>query len=148
VTLPGSFEVFGRVIDILARTAPFADGPLAPTAKTVRQQIKHGRYVAAVTEAGDIIAYMGWVPTLRASAELWIDDRGPLQVRNRGYDALALNIVVSPRRDITTAMIRHARESNGTIRVYFKRVYSAGLRQARKGSVTNIGGSPSEADDV
>lgn len=58
---------------------PFSDGPLAATAKTVRQQIRHGRYVAAITGQGDIIGYIGWVPTLRVSAELWIDDRGPLQ---------------------------------------------------------------------
>lgn len=137
ITLRPSYDALGRVLELLSRTAPFSDGTLAQTIKTVGQQIRHRRHVAAIDSRGGLVGYVGWVPTLRVSAEHWVEDRGPLQVRSKGYDALALNIVVSQRRDVTAALLRRARQSHGQVKVYFKRVYSSGQRAPRKGSVTN-----------
>lgn len=130
--LGGSYESFGMVLDLLSRHPPFADSPLEQLAKTVRKQLRQGRNVAALSPTNDLVAYAGWVPALQASAELWVEGKGPLQILEKGSDALAMTIVVSTQPTVTTAMLRKARELNPDMRWYFKRAYGDQLRVSRK----------------
>lgn len=130
--LSGSYESLGMVLDLLARHPPFSDSPLNQLAQTVRKQLKSGRQVAALSPSNDLLAYAGWVPTLRASAELWVEDRGPLAVLSKGHDAMAMTIVVSAQPAVTAALLRRARDLNPDMRWYFKRSYGGQLRAPRK----------------
>ena len=130
--LGGSYDAFGMVLDLLSRHPPFADSPLEHLAKTVRKQLRLGRNVAALSPQDDLVAYAGWVPALRASAELWVEGRGPLEILEQGSDALAMTIVVSTQPTVTTAMLRRARELNPDMHWYFKRAYGDQLRGSRK----------------
>jgi hypothetical protein len=130
--LTGSFEAFGMVLDLLSRHTPFADWPLSRLGKSIRRQLRQGRQVAALSPSNELIAYAGWTPTLRASAELWIEDRGPLKVLENGYDAMAMTIVVSPQPGVAKALMRKARELNPDMRWFFKRSYAHQLRGSRK----------------
>jgi hypothetical protein len=133
--LNGSYEAFGMVLDLLSRHPPFADSPLDQMSKTIRKQLRLGRQVAALSPSNDLIAYAGWVPSLRASAELWVEDRGPLKVLDEGYDAMAMTIVVSTQPTVTKALMRRARDLNPDMQWYFKRAYGRKLRAARKQSL-------------
>ena len=86
--LGGSYDAFGMVLDLLSRHPPFADSPLDQLAKTLRKQLRQGRNVAALSLKDDLVAYAGWVPALRASAELWVEGKGPLEIVEKGSDAL------------------------------------------------------------
>lgn len=134
-SLTGSYEAFGMVLDLLSRHAPFADSPLSQLAATVRKQLRTGRQVAAISPGNDLLAYAGWVPTTRASAELWVAEIGPLSIVNDGQDAMAMTIVVSTRASITAALMRRARDLNPNMKWYFKRSYDGQLRPARKQSL-------------
>jgi hypothetical protein len=131
-TLPGSFETLGLVLDLLSRHAPFADASLATMVPTIRRQLKRGRQVAALAPNGDLIAYAGWVPTLQASAELWVEDRGPLKILEKDADAVALTIVVSSAPAVTRELLRRVRNICGDKKWYFKRSYDGQLRNNRK----------------
>jgi hypothetical protein len=130
--LSGSYDAFGMVLDLLSRYPPFADSPLEQLARTIRKQLRLGRQVAALSPADELIAYAGWVPALRASAELWVEDRGPLRILEEGYDAMAMTIVVSTQPTVTKALMRRARDLNPQMRWYFKRAYDGKLRSPRK----------------
>jgi hypothetical protein len=133
--LTGSYDAFGMVLDLLSRHAPFADSPLSQLSGTVRKQLRLGRQVAALSPSDELLAYAGWVPTLRASAELWVESRGPLKILEDGFDALAMTIVVSTQPLVTKALLRRAREMNPDARWYFKRAYGDQLRVSRKQSL-------------
>jgi len=130
--LSGSFEALGMVLDLLSRHPPFSDWPLSRVNKAIRRQLRQGRQVGALSPSNELIGYAGWTPTLQASAELWIEDRGPLTVLERGYDAMAMTIVVSPKPGVAKALMRRARDLNPDMRWYFKRSYAHQLRGARK----------------
>jgi hypothetical protein len=130
--LSGSFEAFGMVLDLLSRHPPFSDWPLSRLSRSVRLQLRQQRQLGALSRTNDLIAYAGWTPTLRASAELWIEDRGPLKVLERGHDAMAMTIVVSTQSSVTKALMRRARELNPEMRWFFKRSYGRQLRESRK----------------
>lgn len=133
--LNNSYEAFGMVLDLLSNHPPFADSPLDQMAKTIRKQLRLGRQVAALSPGNDLIAYAGWVPSLRASAELWVEGRGPLKTLDTGYDAMAMTIVVSTQSAVTKALMRRARDLNPEMHWYFKRAYGGQLRAARKQSL-------------
>lgn len=130
--LSGSFESFGMVLDLLSRHPPFSDWPLSRLSRSVRLQLRQQRQLGALSRTNDLIAYAGWTPTLQASAELWIEDRGPLKVLERGHDAMAMTIVVSTQSAVTKALMRRARELNPEMRWFFKRSYGRQLRDSRK----------------
>jgi hypothetical protein len=130
--LNSSYDAFGMVLDLLSRHAPFADSPLDHMAKAVRKQLRLGRQLAALSPGDELVAYAGWVPSLRASAELWVEDRGPLKVIDKGYDAMAMTIVVSTQSTVTKALMRRARDMNPDMQWYFKRAYGGQLRAPRK----------------
>ena len=98
----------------------------------MRLQLRQQRQLGALSRTNDLIAYAGWTPTLQASAELWIEDRGPLKVLERGHDAMAMTIVVSTQSSVTKALMRRARELNPEMRWFFKRSYGRQLRDSRK----------------
>ena len=79
-----------------------------------------------------MLAYAGWVTTLRASAELWVAGQGPLKVVEGESDALAMTVVVSESQSVTKALMRRAREMNPNKNWYFKRSYSGQFRAPRK----------------
>lgn len=133
--LPGSFEAFGMVLDLLARHPPFSDWPLSRLGPPIRTQLRQQRQLAALTTTNELIAYAGWTPTLRASAELWIENRGPLRVLESGHDAMAMTIVVSTEASVTKALMRHARDLNPGARWFFKRSYGQQLREPRKAAL-------------
>lgn len=133
--LSGSFDAFGMVIDLLSRHAPFSDWPISRLARPVRRQLQSGRHVAALSPNSRLIAYAGWTPTLRATAELWVEERGPLQVLEKGHDAMAMTIVVSEQPIVTKALLRRARDLNPDMHWYFKRSYGDQLRESRKQSL-------------
>lgn len=143
--LNNSYEAFGMVIDLLSRHPPFADSPLDRLSRSVRKQLRLGRHVAALSPANDLIAYAGWVPSLRASAELWVEGRGPLQVLEKNYDAMAMTIVVSTQPTVTKALMRQARDLNPGMQWYFKRAYGGQLRASRKQALVD---RPTDDDDV
>lgn len=130
--LSGSFEAFGMVMDLMSHHAPFADWPLSRLAKAIRRQLRQGRQIGALSPSNELIAYAGWTPTLQASAELWVADRGPLKVLERGFDAMAMTIVVSPQPGVAKALMRKARDLNPGARWFFKRSYAHQLRIPRK----------------
>lgn len=130
--LSGSFEAFGMVLDLLSRYPPFSDWPLSRLSKSIRTQLRQQRQLGALSSSNELIAYAGWTPTLQASAELWIEDRGPLKILERGHDAMAMTIVVSTRSSVTKALMRRARELNPEMRWFFKRSYGGQLRAPRK----------------
>lgn len=134
-SLSGSYEAFGMVLDLLSRHAPFADSPLSQLAQAIRRQLRTGRQVAAISAQNDLLAYAGWVPTTRASAELWVAEIGPLSIGDVGQDAMAMTVVVSTRVSVTAALIRRARDLNPDAKWYFKRSYGAQLRSPRKQSL-------------
>jgi hypothetical protein len=133
--LTGSYEALGMVLDLLSRHPPFADWPLSRLGKSIRRQLRQGRQVGALSPSNELIGYAGWTPTLQASAELWIEDRGPLKVLERGYDAMAMTIVVSPQPGVAKALMRKARELNPDARWFFKRSYAHQLRGSRKAAL-------------
>jgi len=130
--LSGSFEAFGMVLDLLSRHPPFSDWPLSRLSRSIRLQLRQQRQLGALSTANELIAYAGWTPTLQASAELWIEDRGPLKVLESGHDAMAMTIVVSTQPSVTKALMRRARELNPEMRWFFKRSYGRQLRESRK----------------
>lgn len=134
-SLTGSYAAFGMVLDLLSRHAPFADSPLSQLAPTIRKQLRSGRQVAAISPGNDLLAYAGWVPTTRASAELWVAEIGPLSIVNEGQDAMAMTVVVSTEAAVTAALMRRARDLNPDMKWYFKRSYDGQLRPARKQSL-------------
>ena len=145
--LNSSYDAFGMVLDLLSRHAPFADSPLDQMAKTVRKQLRLGRQLGALSPSDELVAYAGWVPALRASAELWVEGRGPLRVLEEGYDAMAMTIVVSTQPTVTKALMRRAREMNPSMQWYFKRAYGGQLRAPRKQALfdrTTGGGDSTE----
>jgi len=137
VALDASYRTIGMVLDLLSRHPPFSDTRLEQIARTIRKQLGAGRNVAALSPQNEIVAYAGWVPTLRASAELWVEDRGPLKVLDEPADALAMTIVVSESASITKALMRRAREMNPDMHWYFKRSYGGQFRAPRKQGVVD-----------
>jgi hypothetical protein len=135
VVLKQSHAAFGLVLALLSRHPPFSDSTLSQMAKTIRKQLRLGRNAAALSPKGELLAYAGWVPTLRASAELWVEDRGPLEIVERESDAMAMTIVVSESPSVTKALMRRAREMNPNMNWYFKRSYSGQFRAPRKQGV-------------
>jgi hemolysin-activating ACP:hemolysin acyltransferase len=142
--LSGSYEALGMVLDLLSRHPPFADWPLSRLSKSIRRQLQQGRQVGALSSSNELVAYAGWTPTLQASAELWIQDRGPLKVLERGYDAMAMTIVVSPQPGVAKALMRKARKLNPDTQWFFKRSYGHQLRESRK---TALRDSAARAED-
>ena len=132
VVLDSSYAAFGLVLALLSRHPPFSDATLAQMSKTVRKQLRLSRNAAALSPNGKLLAYAGWVTTLRASAELWVADQGPLQIVEDKSDALAMTIVVSESTSVTKALMRRAREMNPNMNWYFKRSYSGQFRVPRK----------------
>ena len=137
--LDRSYPALGMVLDLLSRHPPFSDSRLDQIVKTIGKQLKAGRNVAAVSPQNALVAYVGWVPTLRASAELWIEDRGPLRVLDQPSDAVAITVVVSESPSITKALIRRAREMSPNMHWYFKRSYGGQFRASRKQALFNRG---------
>ncbi len=142
-----SFDSFGLVLDLLSRHPPFAEWPLQRLAKAIRKQLRVGNQLAALSASDDLLAYAGWVPSLQASAELWMDNRGPLQVLEEGGDARAVTIFVSTHPLVTKALVRHGRVMNPDVRWYFKRTYGGQLRPSRKDTVQGWGTTASGADN-
>ena len=142
-----SFDSFGLVLDLLSRHPPFAEWPLERLAKAIRKQLRLGQQIAALSPGDDLLAYAGWVPSLQASAELWMENRGPLQMLDQGGDARAVTIFVSTQPIVTKAMVRHARALAPDIRWYFKRTYGDKLRVPRKDTVRNRGAVVSDTND-
>jgi hypothetical protein len=135
VVLDGSYSALGLVLHLLSRHPPFSDSTLSQITKTVRKQLRLGRNTAALSPKGELLAYSGWVTTLRASAELWVEDRGPLKIVEGASDALAMTVVVSESASVTKALMRRAREMNPNMYWYFKRSYSGQFRAPRKHGV-------------
>jgi hypothetical protein len=138
-TLNATYDAYGMVLGLLSRHAPFSEFRLNQISATIRAQLKRGHHVAALTPDNDLVGYAGWVYTLGASAELWVEDRGPLKILEKDYDALAMTIVVSEVPSAASAMMRRCRALNPGLRGYFKRSYDGQLRVARKQSVQNGG---------
>lgn len=134
-TLNPTYDAYGMVLELLSRNPPFADFRLSQISDTIRAQLKGRRHAAALTPDNELVGFAGWSYTLAASAELWVEDRGPLKILEKGYDALAMTVVVSTIPAATTAMIRHSRTLNPGLRGYFKRSYDGQLREPRKQSV-------------
>jgi hypothetical protein len=137
--LNATYDAYGMVLGLLSRHAPFSEFRLSEISATIRVQLKRGQHVAAVTPENELVGYAGWVYTLQASAELWVDGRGPLQILEKNHDALAMTIVVSEVPAAVSAMMRRCRALNPGLRGYFKRSYDGQLRAPRKQSV-HIGG--------
>ncbi len=148
VQLEGSYSAYGMVLDLLSRHPPFADSALSQLSPTIRRQLRLGRNAAALSPREELLAYAGWVPTLRASAELWIENRGPLQIVDAESDAMAMTIVVSESPSVTKALMRRAREMNPNMSWYFKRSYSGQFRAPRKQTVIDRADSETDRDDL
>jgi hypothetical protein len=137
VRLNASFDAFGMVMDLLCRTPPFAEFPAARLATTVRHQLGKGFHLAALTEGDQLVGYAGWTPTLKASAEAWLENRGSLKVLDSAKaDAIALTTVVCRSRPVTNRLMRAAREAHPGVQVFFKRGYDGEVRAAKKQTVT------------
>lgn len=134
-TLNPTYDAYGMVLDLLSRNAPFSEFRLSQISATIRSQLKGGRHVAALTPDNELVGFAGWVYTLQAIAELWVEGRGPLKIVDKGYDAAAMTVVVSTIPAATSAMIRHSRVLHPGLRAYFKRSYDGQLREPRKQSV-------------
>ena len=148
VPLDGSYSSMGMVLSLLSRHPPFSDSRLDHIAMTIGKQLRGGRNVAAVSPQSELLGYVGWVPTLRASAELWMEGRGPLKILEQNSDAVAITIVVSESPSITKALIRGARDLSPNMRWFFKRSYGGQFRAPRKQAVlnrSNPGGQGGEA---
>ena len=138
-TLGPSFEDMGMVLDLLSRHPPFDQYRLARISAVIRRQLAAGANVAAFDANGKLVGYVGWAHALPASAALWLEDRGPLQVADQPTGAVAVTIVVSASPASIAAMIRRARQLNPGVQVFFKRSYGTDLRAPRKASVANTG---------
>jgi hypothetical protein len=130
-----TYDAYGMVLDLLSRHAPFAEFRLNQIGTAIREQLKKGQHVAALTPDNELAGYTGWVFTLAASAELWMRDRGTLKVVSKNHDAFAVTIVVSTDPKATAAMIRRCKALNPGLRGYFKRSYDGELRPSRKQSL-------------
>jgi hypothetical protein len=135
VTLNPTYDAYGMVLELLSRHAPFSEFRLSQISESVRAQLKGARHVAALSPDNELVGFAGWAYTLAASAELWVEGRGPLKILDKGYDALAMTIVVSTLPAATSAMMRHSRSLHPGLRGYFKRSYDGQLRDSRKQSV-------------
>lgn len=137
LTLGLSVGAFGLVMDRLSSAAPFSRYPAARLAQVVRSQLSSGRNLAALDAGERLVGYIGWIATLQASADLWLEDRGPLVVaRDGAFDAVALTVAVSSRREVTSRLLRAAREANPGVKVYFKR--ERPLRPTAKWSLSRV----------
>ena len=138
-TLDRSFDALGLVLDALSREMPFSQYPAHKLVEAVRSQLSKGYQVAALGQDNELLGYAGWIPTLRASAELWVADRGALKVvSDQSFDAVALTIVVSRNRAVTSALMRTARLRYPGLQVFFKRDYDLSLRSPKRQTVKNV----------
>jgi hypothetical protein len=138
-SLGPSFDAMGRVLDLLSRHPPFAQYRLDRIGAAIRRQLASGSNVAAMERDGKLVGYAGWANALPASAQLWIEDRGPLEIVDQPMGAVALTIVASARTGAVALMIRRARALNPGVEVYFKRSYITGSKPPRKASLANTG---------
>lgn len=137
VSLSGSFEAFGMVMDFLSRTESFDRFELGNIASAVRGQLASGCNLAAV-RGNEVAGYLGWIYTTPELAEDWMEGRGLLKSLPRNEAAAAaLTIVASVDRAATVRLIRGARELNKGVQVYFKRGYDTALKPSRKSTVLN-----------
>ncbi len=145
--MPASLESFGAAVDFLARRAPFSTNQVGPFIRAVRRQVLRGEHVAAF-DGEKLVAYAGWLPTMRAEAEAWLQDGGDLRPADHGADAVALTIVAADDPGLTLGLMRAAREINPGLKVFFKRSYADGSRAARKSRVQNMTGAAREPAEV
>jgi len=138
VTLAGSFETFGLVLDHLSRIQPFATYSLGNFSRALQHQLQERTNVAAL--AGNrITGYCGWLPTTRANAAAWIANSDSLRpVGGSDADAVALAVVTASDRGTLLRLIREARRLSPGKQVFFKREYAGEGRPARKASVWNV----------
>jgi hypothetical protein len=133
-----SFESFGVLVDFLSRIDPFSAYDIGNFSRALQFQLSRRCHVAAV-EGNRLVGYVGWMPTTRAIAEAWSQDRGPLTPVADPADAVALTVVATlGDKRVLAALIRRAREANPGLPVYFKRQYAGGRRAARKSHVRNV----------
>jgi len=140
VGLANTYEAFGMVINFLSVSLPFSHFELGQFAGIIRDQLVQGHNLAAITDANEMVGYVGWLHTSQANAELWSNDMGPLRAVTDGtHDAAALTVVAASEQQATLRLIRGARTLHKGMRVYFKRGYDGQVRPARKASVLNFG---------
>lgn len=131
--LKPSMETLGVVTDFLFRKQPFSQMRVEDFIAGVKLQVAEGCHVAVVGE-GKLQAYVGWLWSERAAAQLWVRGTGPIGHNPKAIDQVAAHThVAAVRPDALRRACSAARKLHGGKDVFFMRLYG---RETQKPSRT------------
>lgn len=133
-----SFEALGIVIDYVSRAAPFDSYQAKALLRAIEYQIANGFHVAGFS-GETLVGYCGWLQIMGDDGAQWLAGGAELRpAPPETADAVALHIVRIDEPAAVRPLIRACRRLEPSKRVYFKREYMLGSREARRNSVMNV----------
>ena len=135
---------FGRAVNLLMRTQPFASYPFGKFSKVLLGQIQRGHYVFTID--GDTpVGYVGWAMCTEAVARAWLEEhRVPRYEECNGGDCWVGITFYAATREACFFQARHLRQRYPDAKAMGIRDYGERRRPAIARNTTPIlaAGSP------
>lgn len=121
---------FGRAVNLLMRTEPFATYPFGRFSKVLLGQIQRRHYVFTI-DGDEPVGYVGWAMCTEAVAQAWLEQqRVPRFEECRGGDCWVGITFYAATREVCFFQSRHLRQRYPDVKAMGIRDYGTHRRSA------------------